>query len=839
MKARDKLILTPLAVAIASALVLYGCGGSDDDIVAATGATVAVVAANSPFIGVMMKVTCANGNTGQNSIGTTASPGVGTVTVTGTCTTPIRIEAIPSSPLGKMRPIGAKSDGSQDVVYDPAVNLPVSNVLASIPTTPAPVNPVTTLVASQVTAAGLAAETQTTLDAKKTTVAAALGLLGGKTDLDKDYSNAGVAAASALIVDVSALAASNAATNGMPAAVTSTKSLGQVIAEGLGTQAKTAAAGSLDTAAEIATALKNVDPVGNKLDVSTSASLPNIDNDAGRVNSLIANTPQNATVGTNISNLVAKAVDDATKAGAGATPAQTALIADANGRQQQTAQNSVLNSAAKLVADVTTTANVSTAAVDIAKAAATKIVADSTVSLGQLSGTTTAADIAAQAKVIADSVTVAIKSDTSATTKIFATPPAVGTAGAAAALVGQVESAVTKVTADSKTTVTVDTAKAGADALKVATAVKDVAAPAATATPATQAAFQAAVGAVAGKVDPATVNVTDTTTKTNLTTAVTNLQTGLATAIGATPPDVGSAAALAQQAAITQLGGTTTKVTFATPPTVGAAPVALPTTSTTSTTSSTARVTTTTTTTAAATTTTRAATTTTAAAVTTTTAAAGGATTTAAGTTTTAAGTTTTRAATTTTASGGTTTTAPATTTTVAGTTTTTLPLCGPLDPPPAVGVPATCRTTTTGGATTSTAATTTTTAAAGGTTTTVAGTTTTRAATTTTAAGVTTTTGAPTTTTVATTTTTTTAAAAAACKLVAGSSTYYVTGAPSCASTGTGSVGVMGATATVTSSTVPTGATAVAYSAITNKCDLFASPPSVGAAPEAFLCKN
>src|SRR5689334_9208905 len=119
MNVRAKLVLTPIAAAVIGAFVLYGCGSSGGG-GGTTSVAVPVAGANSPFIGVTMKVTCANGNTGQGLVGTSALPGEGIINVSGACTAPIRIEAIGA---GKMRPIGAKGDGSEDVVYDPAINL--------------------------------------------------------------------------------------------------------------------------------------------------------------------------------------------------------------------------------------------------------------------------------------------------------------------------------------------------------------------------------------------------------------------------------------------------------------------------------------------------------------------------------------------------------------------------------------------------------------------------------------------------------------------------------------------------------------------------------------------
>ena len=171
---------------------------------------ITIAAANSPLIGVPVITTCSNGVTIASTIGTNDNPGIGEVklrsTVAGSeaaCLPPLRIEA--SGP-GKMRPIGAKSDGSEDVPYDPAVNLPLSTVIADGGPN-FPMNPLTTLVANQVTSLG--SENSTTIAAKKGQIARALGL--STADLEQDYRNANVAAASTMIVEVAALAAAASA----------------------------------------------------------------------------------------------------------------------------------------------------------------------------------------------------------------------------------------------------------------------------------------------------------------------------------------------------------------------------------------------------------------------------------------------------------------------------------------------------------------------------------------------------------------------------------------------------------------------------------------------------
>ena len=659
MKVNSKLALASIA-AVVSGLFLLGCGSGVGPGPSTTPTTtVPIAGAGSPFIGVTMTVTCSNGTSGSGLIGTSALPGEGSVIVSGVCTPPIRITA---TGAGKQRPLGAPSDGSGDVTYDPTVNLPVSNVLFAIPTTAAPVNSVTALVANQVTTAGLGSETAATLLAKKTAVATSLGV--SASALDSDYRNADLAAASTKLSEIAALAAKNIAVSGT---VSSTKSLGQAIADNLTTEA---AKGVAITTAALYTAA-----AGTGGPAAAAGSLAAIDNDAGRVNNMIATyTGSAASIG-NLNALIATANTAALAKPVGTrSTAELALIADITARQNQANSDAVGAAAAKMVATVVTGGG-STNADTVAKAAADNIIlnASSQIAAGLPTGTT-GADIAAQAKAIAETVGAAIKADSTATTKIFAAPPTVGNSNAAFALVSQANSAVSAVKAT--TTATFDSTTAGANALKVATAVTNITPPAGTASAGTQTAFQAALGAVASKIDPATINPTNTTSQTNIAATITSVQNKLVTSIG-TPTTDGASAPLAFQAALADLGGTTTRLDFSAPPTVGTTPIALAATTTTSSTSSTLKATTTTTT----TTTTAAPTTTTAAATTTT----------AAATTTTAAATTTTAAATTTTAAPTTTTTTAATTTTTRATTTTTLPKCDPFAPPPTPGAVATC----------------------------------------------------------------------------------------------------------------------------------------------------
>ncbi len=433
-----KMGVRPIVFAVSSAVALFGCGGGGGGSGSSSGAAttaIPVAAANSPLIGVMVRVDCANGFSGTGIVGDTANPGIGTITVTGTCTAPIKITAIGA---GKMRPIGAKSDGSEDVPYDPTVNLPISAVTMTLPTAamPASVNPVTTLVAEQVapgnvTAAALTSLTQGTVTSTQDTVAAALGI--DANDMTQDYRNANLAAAATKIAEVAALAASQVTTNGVPATVTGQMSLGTVIAQGLANQAASSVANGMVTASQIATAVKDID---SKLDATGSAtSLAEADSDSVRVNNLViaAQSAGQATSLADVSNKVAQTVATAISAGVGGTDAQKQIAADASARMTQAAIESIEVTSVKLVTDVATTTGISATANQVAQESAAKIIDDQTTALAQAGANP--ANLAAQAAAIADGVSTAIKSDASATTKVLGTPTAATAANAAAILV--------------------------------------------------------------------------------------------------------------------------------------------------------------------------------------------------------------------------------------------------------------------------------------------------------------------------------------------------------------------------------------------------------------------
>jgi len=260
-----KFKFSPIAAATAvviAASVLVACGGGNDSTITATTTAVPIAGAgNNPFVGVTMKAECSNGTSGTGVIGTNAAPGDGVINVAGTCTPPIKITAIS---MGKMRPLGAKADGTEDVTYSPDVNLPVSNILPALPTSTAPgtANPVTTLVANQVLAANPTLDVDATTKAVTglATAQGAVALSLGITSTDGDYRSPEIAAASTRIAAVAALAIKQAAAaTTLPPEVTGTKTLGQFVAEQLGKNAN--AADEMNSAANIAKKLISPDPV--------------------------------------------------------------------------------------------------------------------------------------------------------------------------------------------------------------------------------------------------------------------------------------------------------------------------------------------------------------------------------------------------------------------------------------------------------------------------------------------------------------------------------------------------------------------------------------------------
>ena len=253
------------AIGTAVALVtlgVTGCGGGGDS-VSPTTITISG-AGNSPFVNVEMTATCANGASGKGIIGAT-TPGDGTITIASACTPPIKIKA---TGKGKMRPIGGQADGSQDVAYDPALNLPIGNIFDAPPAPGSSVtaNPVTSLIELLVTGPG-----GSTVAAAKSKVETSLAMPAGATN--NDYKSPDISRASSQLAAVAALAVQKLKTT-------------TASQEVLAALASSVAAGqSLTDAPKIADAIKT------KSDVTGNPAVTGneINNDAARIyNMLVA-----------------------------------------------------------------------------------------------------------------------------------------------------------------------------------------------------------------------------------------------------------------------------------------------------------------------------------------------------------------------------------------------------------------------------------------------------------------------------------------------------------------------------------------------------------------------
>ena len=145
------------------------------------------------------------------------------------------------------------------------------------------------------------------------------------------------------IVDVAALAAGEAASKGMPAAVTVSKPLGQLIAEKMALAADGVAAGNLNSAALVATAVKT----GTTIDVTAYPSVAtsgSIDTDATRVKDLIASAIAFAKnfIPTSLGDMLGQVAADTTPAAVGNRAVHNVQVAASAAR----------NVAAKMVLDV-------------------------------------------------------------------------------------------------------------------------------------------------------------------------------------------------------------------------------------------------------------------------------------------------------------------------------------------------------------------------------------------------------------------------------------------------------------------------------------------------------
>ena len=567
----------PVAAAVAllaATSILVACGGGGSSVATTeTGTPITVSGAgNSPFVGVTMQVDCANGATGTAVIGVPIA-GDGVITTDKVCTGAVKL-SVKAGSIGKMRPIGAAADGSQDVSYDPAINIPIANIFDAPPAAGVAVtaNPVTAIIAEQVAPAGTALNTvlKASIDTKQAAVEQAFGLDTGTAG--KDYRDGKLAAASTRISEVAAIAATTAAAGTTD---TGTKTLGEYIANAIAAQATSQDA--MKTATNIA------DKIRLKIDVTGNQSITSgaIENDALKVNNLINTAAANATVaGATVADMLKQVSNDTTPA----------VILLRNERAVEIAKAEVQLTAAKMVQDVkAAAANTASsgaslseeqkARIAVAKDAATKIVADTFAILNALSGKT-AAEIntsvttqSLQTKAVATNVQTAIANDAKAATadKLFTTPPDAGsTNNTTVALIANLQKSAQSVTS---TTTAAQNASNAADALKVVKIVNSItfAPPPVAGVPAADtAAYYAAVAAVVSKIDP-TQTLTDDE-KTNIRTTATNLQAAVKTAITANSTlgaltDAKAIEAIAKKSADDAVKST---INFATPPTIGA-----------------------------------------------------------------------------------------------------------------------------------------------------------------------------------------------------------------------------------------------------------------------------
>jgi len=270
-----QLKLSAVALAVAAmAAGFLGCGGSGGTTPPTPTPTPTPViipisnAGNSPFIGVQMTAHCSNDVSASSIIGEKV-PGEGAITLPSTCVPPIVVSA---TGAGKMRPLGAKADTTEDIPYDPSVNLPISSIFDALPASGNSItaNPVTTLVYNLFSQSGL------TLADAKTKVEIALGMNSG--DADKDYRDPDVAKACARLAAVEALAVQKLAESSSP--VTSP---GQQVTDALVSAVRNA--GQLKSASDMAQAIKGKVDVTTDIAVATDGE---IDKDAVSVYNMMA-----------------------------------------------------------------------------------------------------------------------------------------------------------------------------------------------------------------------------------------------------------------------------------------------------------------------------------------------------------------------------------------------------------------------------------------------------------------------------------------------------------------------------------------------------------------------
>lgn len=276
-----------IALAIALAGSIAGCGGGGGGATPASSLTGGGFAGNNPLVGVPVKVQCANGVTGTGTVGPTVAgvvkPGELAVTIPSNCTAPARVTV---NGAGSMCPIGkdCSAPGSPNLVaYDPSVNIPLGAVFTALPsaTNLWNITPLSTLVASNPLLANLSSATFAA-DFLTVTNSVAASLNVPASALSADYTNPQTASASTLVADTVTLAAATAAGGGVVTTPSQNALTLLANAAGAGTPS------SLANAASVATALNTTVVTGVPvINVTASPSLATIDADAAAVKTII------------------------------------------------------------------------------------------------------------------------------------------------------------------------------------------------------------------------------------------------------------------------------------------------------------------------------------------------------------------------------------------------------------------------------------------------------------------------------------------------------------------------------------------------------------------------
>lgn len=276
-----------IALAIALAASIAGCGGGGGGATPASSLTGGGFAGNNPLVGVPVKVQCANGVTGTGTVGPTVAgvvkPGELAVTMPSNCTAPARVTV---NGAGSMCPIGkdCSAPGSPNLVaYDPSVNIPLGAVFTALPsaTNLWNITPLSTLVASNPLLANLSSATFAA-DFLTVTNSVAASLNVPASALSADYTNPQTASASTLVADTVTLAAATAAGGGVVTTPSQNALTLLANAAGAGTPS------SLANAASVATALNTTVVTGVPvINVTASPSLATIDADAAAVKTII------------------------------------------------------------------------------------------------------------------------------------------------------------------------------------------------------------------------------------------------------------------------------------------------------------------------------------------------------------------------------------------------------------------------------------------------------------------------------------------------------------------------------------------------------------------------